>query len=426
MVFGFGKKKTQEQQPTIPAATLKEISLEEIPGILQGIEAPQTAQAVEIAKTTKEEVETHRKKILGLILHLESDGLKLDDVDRNLSVIVKRGKSAIVSTIKKETSSVLTNATKYDQAVLLNLEISQMLKKMGDVLGQNSRIIHIFAKKYADNLKEEIAKVAKSRNQLQSSINTIEHFRAECKIIEDLSQKISEQRIEIAQKTERLSEVESETKSLNETISSLEKQIHEMKSSEGHTKFLEIKTRIDSMSSEKSDVKNAIDFQFSKISRPLGRYSYISSFEKPVRMMMDELLANPYEVISPHNKDSIIHILEAVEKSIISGSISVKDSEKSIEQVQETISKLDEFIALKQAYSNKVSALEKELAVFDIKSLESKEHDLHKAKTDVTNMERIKKKLDEEVKDGNHTLTKNISHLESGVSKLTGSKVSLK
>lgn len=426
MVFGFGKKKTQEQQPTIPAATLKEVSLEEIPSILQEIEAPQTAQAVEIAKTAKEEVETHRKKILGLILHLESDGLKLDDVDRNLSVIVKRGKSAIVSTIKKETSSVLTNATKYDQAVLLNLEISQMLKKMGDVLGQNSRIIHIFAKKYADNLKEEIAKVAKSRNQLQSSINTIEHFRAECKIIEDLSQKISEQRIEIAQKTERLSEVESETKSLNETISSLEKQIHEMKSSESHTKFLEIKTRIDSMSSEKSDVKNAIDFQFSKISRPLGRYSYISSFEKPVRMMMDELLANPYEVISPHNKDSIIHILEAVEKSVISGSISVKDSEKSIEQVQETISRLDEFIALKQAYSNKVSALEKELAVFDIKSLESKEHDLHKAKTDVTNMERIKKKLDEEVKDGNHTLTKNISHLESGVSKLTGSKVSLK
>ncbi len=425
MVFGFGKKKTQEQQPTIPAETLREISLEEIPGILQEIEAPQTAQAVEIAKTTKDEVETHRKKILGLILHLESDGLKLDDVDRNLSVIVKRGKSAIVSTIKKETSTVLTSATKYDQAVLLNLEISQMLKKMGDVLGQNSRIIHIFAKKYADNLKEEIAKVAKSRNQLQSSINEIEHFRAECKIIEDLSQKISEQRIEIAQKTERLSEVDSETKSLNDTISSLEKQIHEMKSSEGHTKFLEIKTRIDSMSSEKSDVKNAIDFQFSKISRPLGRYSYISSFEKPVRMMMDELLANPYEVISPHNKDSIIHILEAVEKSVISGSISVKDYEKSIEQVQETISKLDEFIALKEAYSNKVSALEKELAVFDIKSLESKEHDLHKAKTDVTNMERIKKKLDEEVKDGNHTLTKNISHLESGVSKLTGSKVSL-
>src|SRR5574340_771931 len=170
MVFGFGKKKTQEQ-PTAPIHNEKTISLEDIPAMLHEIEAPHVIETINIAKTTKEEVEIHRKKIRDLILHLESDDLKLDDVDRNLGVIVKRGKDAIVSTIKKETSTNLTSATKYDQAVALNLEISQMLKKIGDVLGLNSRIIHIFAKKYADNLKDEIAKVAKSRNQLQSSIN---------------------------------------------------------------------------------------------------------------------------------------------------------------------------------------------------------------------------------------------------------------
>ncbi len=169
MVFGFGKKKTQEQ-PTVPVQSEKTVTLDDIPAILQEIESPRVAEVINIAKTTKDEIEVHKKKIHELILHLESDDLKLDDVDRNLSVIVKRGKNAIVSTIKKETSSSLTNATKYDQAVTLNAEISQMLKKIGDVLGQNSRIIHIFAKKYADNLKDEIAKVAKSRNQLQSSI----------------------------------------------------------------------------------------------------------------------------------------------------------------------------------------------------------------------------------------------------------------
>jgi DNA repair exonuclease SbcCD ATPase subunit len=426
MVFGFGKKKTQEQQPAIPAQTERKISLDDIPGILREIETPQLAETVEIAKTTKEDVEAHRKKILGLILHLESDDLKLDDVDKNLGAIVKRGKNAIVSTIKKETSTTLTSATKYDQAVLLNLEISQMLKKMGDVLGHNSRIIHIFAKKYADNLKEEIAKVAKSRNHLQSSINTIENFRAESKKMSEQSQKISEQRASISQKNYRLSEIELETKSLKDAISSLEKQIHGMKSSEVHAKFLEIKGKIDSMSSEKSDVKSVIDLQFSKISRPLGRYSYISSFEKPVRMMMDELLSNPYDVISQHNRNSIIQILEAVEKSIISGSISVKDSEKSVEQVQETISRLDEFMALKEAYSKKVSTLEKDLTIFDIKSLESKEHDLHKARTDITNMERVKKKLDEEVNDDNRTLAKNILDLESDITRLIGSRVLLK
>ncbi|WP_036504178.1 hypothetical protein, partial [Nitrosococcus oceani] len=67
-----------------------------IPSMLQEIESPRVAEIISIAKTTKEEVEVHKKKIRELILHLESDGLKLDDVDRNLGVIVKRGKDLTV------------------------------------------------------------------------------------------------------------------------------------------------------------------------------------------------------------------------------------------------------------------------------------------------------------------------------------------
>jgi DNA repair exonuclease SbcCD ATPase subunit len=425
MVFGFGKKKTHEQ-PTVPVNEEKTITLEDIPKMLQEIESPRIVEVINISKTIKEEVETRKKKIRELILHLESDNLKLDDVDKNLGVIVKRGKDAIVSTIKKETSSTLTSASKYDQALALNSEISQMLKKIGDVLGQNSRIIHIFAKKYADNLKDEIAKVAKSRNQLQSSINFVENLRAGSKEISDRGQKITEYKNLISQKNDRISEIISEIETLKNNITTLEKQIHDLKSSDAHSKFLEIKHKIDSMSSEKSEVKNIIDLQFSKISRPLGRYSYISSFEKPVRKMMDEIIANPYEVISPQTKAGIIQILEAVEKSLVAGSISVKDTDKSLEQVQETISRLDEFISLKESYSSKVSALQKDLAVFDIKSLESKEHELEKTRSDLASMESVKKKLESEVKDSNHSLSKNISELESSLARLTGHKVLLK
>lgn len=293
-------------------------------------------------------------------------------------------------------------------------------------MGLNSRIIHIFAKKYADNLKDEIAKVAKSRNQLQSSINIVENLRANSKKIMELGQEISEYRNTIAQKNERISQIDSEIQTLKETITSLERQIHDLKSSSGHAKFLEIKHRVDSMSSEKSYVKHIIDLQFSKISRPLGRYSYISSFEKPVRKMMDELVANPYDVISQQNKTGIIQILEAVEKSVVSGSISVKDTDKSLEQIQETISRLDEFIALKETYSSKVATLEKDLAVFDIKSLESKERELEKTRSDIANIESTKKKLEADVKDSNHSLSKSISSLESGLARLANTKILLK
>lgn len=425
MVFGLGKKKTPEQ-PQAPAQAAKSVSLEDLPTVLRQVESPQIEEAVSAAKATKAEVDAHRKKILDLILHLESDDLNLDDVDRNLGVIVKRGKNAVVSTIKKETTSALTSASKYEQAVLLNAEINQMLKKIGDVLGLNSRIIHIFAKKYADSLKEEIAKVARSRNQLQSSINTVEGLRTEIKAITELGQKIAEHRMAMSQRSDRIAEIESEIQSIGDTMARLEKQIHDLRSGDGYSRFFEIKNKIGSMSAEKSEIRKTVDLQFSKISRPLGRYSYISSFEKPVRKMMDDMLTNPYDVISQQNKGSVVQILEAVEKSVVSGSISVKDSEKALEQIQETISRLDEFIALKESYSSRVSDLEKDLAVFDSKMLESKEHDLQKARADLANIESVKKKLEGEVRDSSHSLAKSIAEAEAGLARLTGSKVQIK
>ena len=423
MVFGFGKKKTQEDTTTQKERT---ISIEEIPGILQEIQSPHIIESINTAKSVREEVEANKKKIHGLILHLDSDDLKLDDIDRNLMIIVKRGKDSIVSIIKKETSSSFTNITKYEQVILFNTEIIQTLKRIGDVLGLNSRIIHIFAKKYAGSLKNEIAKMASNRNQLQVSINFVENLKINCENIIEMSKKIAEEKNKIMQKTDRVSEIISELDILKNSIASFEKQILDLKSIKEHTKYLEIKNKIDSLSSEKSDIKNIIDMQFSKISRPLGKYSYISSFEKPVKKMMDELVSDPYEVISLQNKATIIQILEAVVKSVSSGSISVKDTNKSLEQIKETTLRLDEFITLKESYSNKVSNLEKDLVIFDIKLLESKEQGLQKAKKDFTNMEATKKKLEDEINDDKSLLEKHVSEIESDLARVTNSKIILK
>jgi hypothetical protein len=423
MVFGLGKKKIE--QPTVPTQIEKTIKLDDIHTVLRQIETPSIENAINISKTSKEEIEMHRKKIREIIIQLESDDLKLDEVDKNLATIVKRGKDSIVATIKKETSSSLTNPIKYDQVVLLNTEIAQMLKRIGDVLGMNSRIIHIFAKKYADILKDEIAKIAKSRNQLQASINSVENIKTHQENILSMIHKISEYKTTSKQKTDRLLQIDIEIQSLKHSIIDLQKQIQELKESNDYRIFLDVKKKIDLTLSEKANIKNIISLQFSKISRPLGRYTYISSFEKSVKKMMDDLLADPYEVVSAQSKNSIINILEAVEKSVISGSISVKDSEKSLEQIQETISKLDEFIALKELYMKKVSELDKDLSIFNIKALESKEQDLKKAEDNLTSTENLKKKLEEEVKNNRQTLSENVKELEANLSKLTNSKISI-
>lgn len=425
MVFGFGKKKSHEQ-PIASTQKERTISLEEIPSIIQETESPHITEVINIAKSIKEEVEVNRKKIHELILHLESNDLNLDDIDRNLMIIVKRGKDSIVSIIKKETTSGLTDPTKYEQAILLNTEINQVLKRIGDVLGLNSRIIHIFAKKYASNLKDEIAKIASSRNRLQVAINFVENLKENFRMIVSASENISKERKTILQKTDRIAEIDIEIDTLKNSISSLERQILDLKSMKEYSMFLEIINKIESLSSEKSEIKKIIDLQFSKISRPLGKYIYISSFEKPVKKMMQYLLEDPYQVISLQNKGTIIQILEAVAKSVSAGSISVKDTDKSLEQIQETISRLDEFMSLKESYSNKVSTLEKGLVVFDINQLELKEQELQKTKTNFENTENVKKKLHTEINEENKLLEKHISEIQSSLSKVTNSKIALK
>ncbi|HXU96082.1 MAG TPA: hypothetical protein VFP45_06570 [Candidatus Nitrosotalea sp.] len=425
MVFGFGKKKSQEQ-PVTHIQKERTISLEEIPGLIQETESPHITEVINIAKSVKEEVEVNRKKIRELILHLESDDLNLDDIDRNLMIIVKRGKDSIVSIIKKETTVSLTEPSKYEQAILLNTEINQILKRIGDVLGLNSRIIHIFAKKYADNLKEEIAKIAGSRNRLQVAINFVENLKESFRMIGDSSENISKERKVILQKTDRIKEIDSEIDFLKNNISSLEREILDLKAMKEYSVFLEIKKKIESLSSEKNEIKKIIDLQFSKISRPLGKYIYVSSFEKSVKKVMQELLDDPYQAISSQNKGTIIQILEAVSKSVASGSISVKDTDKSLEQIQETVSRLDEFMSLKEAYSNKVSTLEKDLIVFDINQLELKEQELQKTKTNFENTENVKKKILTEINEQNKLLEKHISEIQSSLSKVTNLKITMK
>ena len=113
----------------------------------------------------------------------------------------------------------------------------QTLKRIGDVLGLNSRIIHIFAKKYADNLKDEIAKIASKRNQLQVAINFVENLKVHCEKIIETGEKITEEKNKIIQKTNRVSEIILELDILKNNFILLEKQIHELKI---HERALEI------------------------------------------------------------------------------------------------------------------------------------------------------------------------------------------
>lgn len=425
MVFGFGKKKNIENTSSSPQQE-KEILLQDVASFIKELETPRLLKIIQQSKHIKNDIEKNCKNISDIILQFEKDDLKLDDVDKNLKTVVKRGKDAVLSTIKKEVGNKLSSIEKYDDILTLNVEISQSLKRIGDILGVHTRVMHVFARKYAEKLKEELTVLTQNKNMLQNLINEQENFKMNSGNVLELIRKIDSLRVENKQKNKRLDEVTAEIDDTKKNATTLEHDIQELRSTQEYHNFLEIKQKIDLLSHEKASIKNKIDAQFSKISRPLSKYSYISSFEKPMKKLMEDLISDPYQVISIQNKNAITEILEATTKSVLAGNTSVKDSDKAVQQIEETISRLDEFLMLKDAYTSKITDLESNLGIFDAELLETKEKALQKAKSNIVDLEISKKKLEKEIEENNNQVNSTKSETESSLSRLSNTKMAIK
>ena len=146
MVFGWGKKKEAASEKTIPQTT---INLQDVASILEGKKLEKQRHVIQQTKPNFEQIQKEMNSISKIISHLESDNLKVDDIDKMLRVLVVRSKSEIIDVISKEANKLMPDISTYDDVLKGSESASYVLKKIGDVLGKNSKIVHVFAKKYA-------------------------------------------------------------------------------------------------------------------------------------------------------------------------------------------------------------------------------------------------------------------------------------
>lgn len=422
MVFGWGKKKSTESIE--PTQLVKQISLDKIDGMLQEKNNQLSNQIIEKSKPIRNKIETSRKEIMNIISQFESDDLGSQDVDKNLRVIIERGKSSVIAGVRKEASQKLDEIEKYQDVVNLNTDIAQLLKRIGDILGPNSRVMHVFARKYADKLKEILAEISKAKAELQKFVNEHNELDSSISNILEWSTKITNSKKDIEVKNNAIARTKEEIQQITQTIQNLEEEIRNLKSSENYIEFLNGKKQLESLNTERDRIKNSMDFQFSKISRPLGKYSYVSSLEKPLKVVMEKMVENPYDVITNETKNAAIEVLQAVIKSVVAGNISVKDTDKSVEQIEETIVRLDEFLRLKNDLLKKRNSLEQSL-LFNSKDLEEKEKNLVRIKEHKIEYESEITSLESKINESAKLIPQIVKNTESKLSEILGTKFTI-
>ena len=359
MVFGWGKKK-KEEKPVVEAPSRKEISLGDIPEIVSDLQDLRKSQAISEIKHLRNSTQPLIDELSQIGNSLEKDNLSVDDIDKHLAIIVVRGKKQVIHVIKKDVVP-LPEVTTIDDIYKVDNSLNQLLKKVGDVLGRQTRIIHIFAKKYAAKLKENLETMNSNHSEIQSIIEQYDSTKTASDKIDDSIKNYKNKKQTRAAAVQRIEELKQEISLLDDEISNLQRSIEESKSSEGYKKYVQLKNSIDSFKATKSKIRNEINAQFTKISRPLGRYEYASSLDKEQKNILSKLVSEPSDVLIPQNKDSIILILENVRKAINSGSISVKDVEKSLSHITETENSLDSFSNQISEFNQKYGKMKQEL-----------------------------------------------------------------
>lgn len=362
MVFGWGKKKEEKKSEEITSQ--KQIELSDVSKIIQQILELKTSQILSDIKSLRNNTEPLIKELIMIGDALEHDDLQVDEIDKHLRIIVVRGKQQVIDMIKKDAIH-LPDIASYDDAENLSVILNQMLKKIGDVLGRQTRVIHIFAKKYAEKLKEILIQMNSNHVEIQQLLKNHEDAKSTSAGISELLKEINTLENTFAKKKQRIAEIHVIEDSLDKKILSFENSIKQIKSSDEYKKFLDLKQILDEFAVKKHQIKNEIDSQFTKISRPLSRYEYVSSLDKEQKNLLAKLIEDPFDVLISKNKDSIILILENVRKGISSGSISVKDLEKSFSQITEIEESLDgfikqvtDFLEKRQNIQNQMIALE--------------------------------------------------------------------
>ena len=148
MVFGWGKKKPAETPVDVPVEhkfNNSNILLSDVPKIIDDLSKLRESQTLSEIKNLRNNTAPLIDELMKIGIVLEKDNLNIDDIDKHLAIIVVRGKQQVIDILKKDVKSLMQVSTIAD-AKKLDYFLTQLLKKVGDVLGRQTRVIHIFAK----------------------------------------------------------------------------------------------------------------------------------------------------------------------------------------------------------------------------------------------------------------------------------------
>lgn len=396
------------------------IDVANVPTLLRDVAGVRDRALVAGAASLREAMLPRLEKLASLVDELDEDDLDMEDADRRVQAVVERGKRQIISIIGQEARAVLPGIETADDAIALAEATGRMLKKTTDVLGRQKHILHTYAKKYAGRIKPILEAVEDDYEEL-AQLAAGREFTA------DMSQRILDDidRMDKSEKSaERLraraAELESRLAQLRRHGEDIAGEIEGVKSSPEYGALGRLREELDAVRGRRAAARRAASDRFTKISKPLSRYEYVSAMDKEKMALLRAVIDDPFEAVASSGAGAVSEILGAAKRAVEGGSVSVKDRAKAAGMLGEEAGRLASYEEAAARMAGDEEAIKSRIAEADTGRLDALESDRARNAAESGDTEAKVRRMRAEADEADGRVPGILARIQSSVSDITG------
>ncbi|MDQ5869214.1 MAG: hypothetical protein M3530_05745 [Thermoproteota archaeon] len=336
--FGFFRRKEASKVRPLddPAMHSDGITLEQATAIVEKIMATQTQSMLVNLEPIKRSVENTLDNLSKIVDDLSRENLKTDDT--KFRSLVENSRRTIVSTIMRESSSQLALPQNLNEAIEFRSRLESLLRRFGDASGSHRKVLNEYMKKHSNRMKDEFGTLSRLHKKTHDLVSRVEAKTDECSGCLRKIQTTRETINMIDANQSRISMLLEENEQERTLIDKLKNEIQNLKRSPQFLEAFQTLEEIRRIEEEKEKLKRDTSNMFSKISRAITKYSYGTS--KITYSRLEKIGNRPWEIfdedIMPY-----LQLLQGIRQELISGKMTLKDSNRTIEHIDEIMNSLE-------------------------------------------------------------------------------------
>ncbi len=366
-----------------------------------------------------------------LAQEMENEKVKVED--EKFKPSVESSRKILVSSLKKEDLSDFPVPTSITEARKFQERLQSLMERFGDVSGSHSKLLTTFMKKHTGKIKGEfdtISSLDKRTGKIMEGFeeerrpvtNCIAVLNKTSQLVESLKQ----QDMDIQKLMAEITRLEAEDQELTTRLSGLER-------SSDYETTAKTMEEIKLAQEEEKEFHKSLSDHFSHVSRALTKYSY--GMSKATSYKLQILMASPWKIFQRPNEqqssrnddlESFKSLLIEVQKSVSSGKITLKDSDKTLKYFELIIESLPGFQKKSEMIAVKLHSLEQKKDHSIIASSEDMKKKLTDNRNALDNRQLYLEKLENEIKEKKTSLKGMLEDSEKCLYSVTGKNYALK